>query len=44
VLDTHAGCGIYDLTASEAARTGEAARGALRLADNPAPALAPSLN
>ncbi|MFM7688607.1 MAG: 23S rRNA (adenine(2030)-N(6))-methyltransferase RlmJ, partial [Alphaproteobacteria bacterium] len=29
VLDTHAGCGIYDLAASEAARTGEAARGAL---------------
>ena len=33
VLDTHAGRGIYDLAATEAARTGEAARGALRLAD-----------
>ncbi|CAH0304286.1 23S rRNA (adenine(2030)-N(6))-methyltransferase RlmJ [Roseomonas sp. CECT 9278] len=33
VLDTHAGRGIYDLSADEAARTGEAARGALRLAD-----------
>jgi 23S rRNA (adenine2030-N6)-methyltransferase len=31
VLDTHAGRGIYDLSADEAARTGEAARGALRL-------------
>ena len=38
VLDTHAGRGIYDLSADEAARTGEAARGALRLqgiADGP---------
>jgi 23S rRNA (adenine2030-N6)-methyltransferase len=33
VLDTHAGRGMYDLSADEAARTGEAARGALRLAD-----------
>lgn len=32
VLDTHAGRGVYDLSADEAARTGEAARGALRLA------------
>ena len=31
VLDTHAGCGMYDLSAEQAARTGEAARGALRL-------------
>ncbi len=31
VLDTHAGRGIYDLSADEAARTGEALRGALRL-------------
>ena len=43
VLDTHAGCGVYDLAASEAARTGEAARGALRLQANPSPALAPFL-
>jgi 23S rRNA (adenine2030-N6)-methyltransferase len=33
VLDTHAGRGLYDLSADEAARTGEAARGALRLVD-----------
>jgi len=33
VLDTHAGRGAYDLAATEASRTGEAARGALRLAD-----------
>ena len=43
VLDTHAGCGIYDLAGSEAARTGEAVRGALRLAESTAPALAPFL-
>jgi 23S rRNA (adenine2030-N6)-methyltransferase len=43
VLDTHAGCGVYDLAASEAARTGEAARGALRLQANTSPALAPFL-
>jgi len=42
VLDTHAGCGIYDLAASEAARTGEAARGALLLQSSN-PALAPFL-
>ena len=31
VLDTHAGRGLYDLSAEEAQRTGEAAQGALRL-------------
>ncbi|MBW6399431.1 23S rRNA (adenine(2030)-N(6))-methyltransferase RlmJ [Roseomonas sp. HJA6] len=31
VLDTHAGRGMYDLSAEEAARTGEAEHGALRL-------------
>lgn len=31
VLDTHAGRGMYDLSAEEAGRTGEAAKGALRL-------------
>ncbi len=31
VLDTHAGRGMYDLSAGEAQRTGEAAKGALRL-------------
>ncbi|MBR0673776.1 23S rRNA (adenine(2030)-N(6))-methyltransferase RlmJ [Neoroseomonas soli] len=41
VLDTHAGCGIYDLSAEEAARTGEAARGALRLQGIAAGPLAP---
>lgn len=39
VLDTHAGCGIYDMAASEAQRTGEAEQGALRLAAAPKPAL-----
>lgn len=41
VLDTHAGCGLYDLAAPETARSKEAARGALRLVKNTAPALAP---
>lgn len=44
VLDTHAGCGLYDLTASESTRTGEAAWGALRLALSPAPTLAPFMD
>ncbi len=43
VLDTHAGRGMYDLAADEAARTGEAARGALRLPDVPGSPLAPLL-
>jgi 23S rRNA (adenine2030-N6)-methyltransferase len=33
VLDTHAGIGSYDLTATPATRTGEAAGGILRVAD-----------
>ena len=38
VLDTHAGTGRYDLAADPAQRTGEAARGILRLLDDtPAP-------
>lgn len=38
VLDTHAGAGAYDLTASEPTRSGEAARGIVRLiADEAAP-------
>ncbi len=41
VLDTHAGRGAYDLSAEEATRTGEAARGALRLADVTEGALLP---
>lgn len=36
VLDAHAGRGAYDLTAPEALRTGEAERGAARLAPGPA--------
>lgn len=30
LIDTHAGCGLYDLGGAEAARTGEAAHGVLR--------------
>ena len=30
LIDTHAGCGIYDLQGEEAGRTGEAAQGVLR--------------
>lgn len=41
-LDTHAGPGIYDLAASPALRSGEAAAGIIRLLDGPVdPALAP---
>jgi len=43
VLDTHAGRGVYDLAAEQAARTGEAARGALRLVDVVDGPLAPYL-
>jgi 23S rRNA (adenine2030-N6)-methyltransferase len=41
VLDTHAGAGFYDLSAAEAARTGEAALGIFRLLDDTPPALGP---
>lgn len=30
VIDTHSGCGLYDLTGDEATRTGEAAQGVVR--------------
>ncbi len=30
LIDTHAGCGLYDLHGEEAGRTGEAAQGVLR--------------
>ena len=30
LIDTHAGCGLYDLGGEQAQRTGEAARGVLR--------------
>lgn len=46
LIDTHAGAGIYDLTATEATKTGEAKDGILRLLardDAPAP-LAPYLD
>jgi len=45
VLDTHAGAGRYDLTGEEAARTGEAKEGVLRLAAGrePDPVLEPYL-
>lgn len=38
VIDTHAGVGLYDLTASEAARTGEWREGVGRLWGKPRPA------
>ena len=31
LIDTHAGCGLYDLFGAEAARTGEAAEGVMRV-------------
>ncbi|MEZ5849855.1 MAG: 23S rRNA (adenine(2030)-N(6))-methyltransferase RlmJ [Hyphomicrobiaceae bacterium] len=39
VIDTHAGAGLYDLTASQATRTGEALLGIRRLAGPDAPPL-----
>lgn len=39
LIDTHAGCGLYDLGGDEAQRTGEAAQGVLRAFADPAPAL-----
>ena len=39
VLDTHAGAGHYDLAATAALRTNEAAAGIFRLLDRPPPAL-----
>lgn len=46
VLDTHAGRGLYDLGSPEAAKTGEAANGIVRLLAEPDPpaALAPYLD
>jgi len=42
LLDTHAGPGLYDLSAAPAVRSGEAAAGIVRLLDGPVdPALAP---
>ena len=39
VIDTHAGCGLYDLNGEEAGRTGEAAQGVLRAFADAAPLL-----
>lgn len=39
LIDTHAGCGLYDLGSAEAARTGEAARGVLQAFADPNPLL-----
>lgn len=39
LIDTHAGCGLYDLHGEEAGRTGEAAEGVLRAFADPNPLL-----
>lgn len=39
LIDTHAGCGLYDLYGEEAGRTGEAAQGVLRAFADPNPLL-----
>ena len=39
LIDTHAGCGLYDLGGEEAQRTGEAAQGVLRALADPNPLL-----
>ena len=39
MIDTHAGCGLYDLQGEEAGRTGEATQGVLRAFADPAPLL-----
>ncbi len=39
LIDTHAGCGLYDLGGAEAARTGEAAQGVLKAFADPNPLL-----
>lgn len=39
LIDTHAGCGLYDLTGKEAGRTGEAAQGVLRASADANPLL-----
>ena len=39
LIDTHAGCGLYDLGGEEARRTGEATQGVLRAFDDPNPLL-----
>ncbi|BAK67384.1 conserved hypothetical protein [Sphingobium sp. SYK-6] len=39
LIDTHAGCGLYDLGGEEAGRTGEAVQGVLRAFSDPNPLL-----
>ena len=39
LIDTHAGCGLYDLDGEEAGRTGEFTQGVLRAFDDPNPLL-----
>ena len=39
LIDTHAGCGLYDLDGEEAGRTGEATQGVLRAFADPNPLL-----
>ncbi len=39
LIDTHAGCGLYDLGGEQAQRTGEAAQGVLRVVDDTNPLL-----
>ncbi|MBS0254573.1 MAG: 23S rRNA (adenine(2030)-N(6))-methyltransferase RlmJ [Proteobacteria bacterium] len=39
LIDTHAGCGLYDLGGDQAQRTGEAAQGVLRALADPNPLL-----
>jgi 23S rRNA (adenine2030-N6)-methyltransferase len=39
LIDTHAGCGLYDLHGEEAGRTGEATQGVLRAFSDPNPLL-----
>ncbi len=39
LIDTHAGCGLYDLGGEEAGRTGEAVQGVLRAFADPSPLL-----
>lgn len=39
LIDTHAGCGLYDLGGEDALRTGEALQGALRVIDDDNPLL-----
>jgi 23S rRNA (adenine2030-N6)-methyltransferase len=39
LIDTHAGCGLYDLDSDQAQRTGEATQGVMRVLADPSPLL-----